>query len=171
MDLLSKALSGNVLLNQDQTSRNHTQKWLPRAGVTALGAGPALSHSPLPLGHPPSASSFAPWTTWQSPKLNISSGVGAAPVVNVLPAAIPGRLDLVPLHSASVSPPHLRHSQVLLQLLGPTIIYSPFTQSVPGKAASPWHILQSSSSLFCCLCALHFPSSFLSQELHHPKMI
>lgn len=46
MEELSKALSGNVLLNQDQTSRNHTQKRLP------LSQSSCRSHSP---GHWPSS--------------------------------------------------------------------------------------------------------------------
>lgn len=91
-------------------------------------------------------------------------------MVNVLPAAIPGRLDLVPLDSASVSLPHLKHSQVLLQLLGPTIIYSPFTQSVPGKAASPWHILHApTKALPHCSAAFAPSSSSCSPPPFYPR--
>lgn len=104
MEELSKALSGNVLLNQDQTSRNYTQKWLPLtqsyAGGTALGTGPALSHPQPPSGHLPSSSSsssFAPWTTWQSPKLNISSGVGAAASGQCAALSLPWLLGPCPL--------------------------------------------------------------------------
>lgn len=183
MEELSKALSGSVLLNQDQTSRNWPQRWLPLSQSSCRshspGHWPSLSHPPPPLGHPPSSSSssFAPWTTWQSPKLNISSGVGAAAsgqcVACSRPQAAwtssPCTQPLFP----RVSPPHLRHSLVLLHLLGSTSIYSPFTQSVPGKAAHPPCPHQTPSSSFCCLCTLQFPLlpfSFLSQELHHPKI-
>lgn len=51
----------------------------------------ASSH-PLPCRRLPPSPSFAPWTTWQSPKLNISSGLGAAAMADTPPLSVPGQV-------------------------------------------------------------------------------
>lgn len=141
------------------------QSPLRRGSRGSPGTALARSHPPPRRRLPPSPS-FAPWTTWQSPKLNISSGLGAAAVAGTPPL---DRSNLVP--GARPPPPRgspldLRRCLALLQLPAANRHFCasspsphPETRCLPGGTSPP--------NPLPCLCTLRLPwhrSSFLSRE-------
>lgn len=133
------------------------------------------------MGHPPSSSSsFAPWTTWQSPKLNISSGLRAAASGQCAACSRPLAGWTSPpwtqLPLPRVSPPHLRHCLLLLRPPGANhhlfTLYPICAQkSSVSLAHPPW---SPPKPFLIVLLPLHppvplAPSSFLSLEFSRPE--